>query len=505
MQGSRTLRAKLNVIVSVGTYFFQLLLSMAVRTVFIQKLGSEYLGLNGVLTSTLSMLSLADLGLDSIFVYSLFKPLTENDEDKVKGILNLYKRTYHVIFLIVLVFGLVLALFLPSIVGKKGMDLPSVYFIYFLFLANASFSYLLSYNRATLNANQEGYIVNGVTSVVLLVMNALQLVLLFLIPNPVIYASLQLLGTVTSNFVIWLIVMRRYPTLQDTSGYMVTRLEKVRIFKNSVGGFSSKIGSLIVFGSDNIILSLFTDLATVGIYSNYSVITNAIQTILKKVSSALTPSVGNLGVERDSEKNRIVLTEIIFILYILIACGYAIYLVVLSPFMRMWVGEKSVFDVQAETLISIVLILQLVRVPFWIYIDAFGLQWVQRWKSIIEAFVNIFLTLLFVGPFKLGVNGVLLGTILSTAMTVSWIEPFVIYKYPLKGNFQGVSELLCKFGLLFSIQTFLGYLGEAYLGGNSLISIMGKVATMLLLSAAMIILMFGRSNYFLVLKKRLFK
>ena len=169
-----------------------------------------------------------------------------------------------------------------------------------------------------------------------------------------------------------------------------------------------------------------------------------------------------------------------------------------------FIGEKSVFSVHTETLISIVLILQLVRVPFWIYIDAFGLQWVQRWKSIIEAFVNIFLTLLFVGPFKLGVNGVLLGTILSTAMTVSWIEPFVIYKYPLKGNFQGVSELLCKFGLLFGIQTFLGYLGEAYLGGNSLISIMGKVATMLLVSAAMIIIMFGRSNYFWVLKKRLF-
>lgn len=501
---NRTKRAKLNVMVTLITYFVQLFPSMIVRVVFIQKLGNDYLGLNGVLTSTLSMLSLVDLGLDSVFVYTLFQPLKEKDAKKVTAVMRLYRNTFRWIAIIVTVLGVILVAFLPEIIGNAGMKLPDVYTIYFLFLANTVSSYLLGYNRSVLNANQQGYIANGVTSLSFVVVNMAQLISLMIFKNPVLYVSIQLMGTIVSNVIITVIARHEFPFLKVTDRVLLDSSEKSKIFKNAVGGFSSKIGSLIVFGSDNIILSLFTNLATVGIYSNYSVITNAIQTILQKVSSALTPSVGYLGVERDSEKNRIVLTEIIFILYTLIAGGYAIYLVVLSPFMRMWVGEKSVFAVHTETLISIVLILQLVRVPFWIYIDAFGLQWVQRWKSIIEAFVNIFFTLLFIGPFKLGVNGVLLGTILSTAMTVSWIEPFVIYKYPLKGNFQGVSELLCKFGLLFGIQTFLGYLGEAYLGGNSLISIMGKVATMLLVSAAMIIIMFGRSNYFWVLKKRLF-
>ena len=190
---NRTKRAKLNVMVTLITYFVQLFLSMIVRVVFIQKLGNDYLGLNGILTSTLSMLSLVDSGLDSVFVYTLFQPLKEKDAKKITAVMRLYRNTFRWIAIIVTVLGVILVAFLPEIIGNAGMKLPDVYTIYFLFLANTVSSYLLGYNRSVLNANQQGYIVNGVTSLSFVVVNLALLISLMIFKNPGLYVSIQLM------------------------------------------------------------------------------------------------------------------------------------------------------------------------------------------------------------------------------------------------------------------------------------------------------------------------
>lgn len=493
---NRTKNAKLNILVSLLVYFVQLFLSMIVRLVFIQKLGAEYLGLNGVLTSTLSMLSVVDLGLDSIFVYSLFKPLYENNTDLVKSIMKLYRNTFRCIAVFILIIGSVLTLFLPDIVGSDGMKLKYVYIIYFLFLANSVGSYLLSYYRSILNANQQGYIVNGLTSASFIVISLVQLYELFQFSGPVLYVLIQLIGTLSMNFVIMLVARHYFPYLSEREVKKLPLKERNKIFKNSVGGFSSKIGSLVVFGSDNIILSVFSSLSIVGIYSNYVVITNAVQTIIQKISISITPSVGHLGVENDFEKNRKIFSELVFSLYTLVSFVYGIFITLLHPFMILWVGKKFVFSPLTELLIAIVLILQLVRVPFWIYIDAFGLQWVQRWKSVFEAMVNLALTLLFVWFFDFGINGVLFGTILSTVITVLWIEPFVVYKYPLNSNFSGIGSLLVRFGIVIIIQTtFHLYISHLRVP-DSLIFIVIHVLASLIVWALLIFVIFFRTGYF---------
>lgn len=502
---NRTSRARINVVVSLGSYIVQLLLSMVVRVFFIRKLGAEYLGLNGVLTSTLSMLSLVDLGLDSIFIFTLFRPLKDNNTELIKSIMRLYRDTFRIIAASVLIVGLGIAFFLPAIIGVKGMRLHYVYPIYFLFLANSVASYLMSYNRSIINANQQSFIVNGLTSAAFIGVNLFQLASLLLVPSPLIYVAIQLMGTIVMNLLITQIARHYFPFLRESKVVPLAHVDKVIIFKNSIGGFSSKVGSLIVFGSDNIILSIFSNLTVVGIYSNYTVITNAILALLQKISVSLTPSVGNLGVEDDPKRNRDILAEIIFILYAMIAVGYSAFVTLLSFFMIIWVGKGAVFPPLTELLIALVLILQLVRVPFWIYIDAFGLQWIQRWKSIIEAAVNLCLTLFFVWYFKMGVNGVLLGTILSTILTVSWIEPYIIYKYPLKGRFDGIISLLTKFGSIFLIQTVGAYLLNYYFVQRSFGIVLIKLLIILGVTFGLLGALFHRTNYLQKLSARLLK
>lgn len=445
MDVSRTRRSRLNVVVALGTYLLQLLLSMVLRVFFIKYLGTEYLGLNGVIVSTLSMMSLLDLGLDGVFIYFLYTPLAERNLDKARAILSLYRNIFRIIAIVIFVIGSGVYFFLPSIVGQTGMQLPGANLMYWLYLLNSLVSYLLTYNRSVLNANQEGYLVNGVTSGFLILVNVVQIVSLILGSGVVTYVGIQVIGTIFANIMITWIAKRKYPELSIGDAPSLSHEDIISIVKNSVGGFSSKIGSLVVNASDNILLSMFTNLVTVGMYSNYLVLTSAVTSIFQKISTSLTPSVGNLGAEGDVSRNRSVFSELSVTVYSVATIGILIFTILLPSFIKIWVGQHNLFSAGTTALISLNLLLQMLRVPFWVYIDAFGLQWVQRWKSVFEALVNILATLLFLVVFKMGVNGVLVGTVISTITTVMWIEPLVVYSYPLDKSFSGGLRIVLKY------------------------------------------------------------
>lgn len=353
-------------------------------------------------------------------------------------------------------------------------------------------------------ANQQGYIVNGVTSGSLILVGVLQLIGLIVFANPVLYVFTLLVGTVSMNFIIMMITIKQYPYLREKSVQRLERGLKVEIFKNSIGGFSGKVGTMIVSGSDNILLSIFTSLSIVGIYSNYVVLTIAVQAIVQKISVSVMPSVGNLGIERNYKKNLDIFLEIAFILFTIISLGYGIFVAMLHQFMLFWVGPKYVFPIITEILIAIVMVLQLVRVPFGICIDAFGLQWVQRWKSVIEAIANLVFTLTLIHFFHFGVNGILIGTILSTILTVLWIEPVIIYRFPLNRNFDGVGILFTQFGFIFFLQTVFAWYINIKISTSSLIDIVTIFSGSLIVWIVLMVVIFGKSIYLKKLKARIF-
>lgn len=172
--------------------------------------------------------------------------------------------------------------------------------------------------------------------------------------------------------------------------------------------------------------------------------------------------------------------------------------------MLFWIGSKYVFSITTELLIAIVMVLQLVRVPFGIYIDAFGLQWVQRWKSVIEAVANLIFTLTLIQFFHLGVNGILIGTILSTITTVLWIEPLIIYRFSLNRNFNGVGKLFTQFGLIFSIQTLFAWYINIKISSSNLIDIVTIFGSALIIWVALMGVIFGKSSYLKKIKTRIF-
>ena len=203
------------------------------------------------------------------------------------------------------------------------------------------------------------------------------------------------------------------------------------MIKNTLGGVSNKLGGIIVFASDNIILSMFVNLATVGLYSNYTMILNSFTGLIQKVLGTLTASIGNLSIE-SPKRSKDFFMHLNLLITIIAFFAVPQLLTLLRPFVFFWLGERFILSQYIVLLIIINFTLQLSRYPSLMYIDAYGLQWIQKWKSLIEATLNIFFSIIFLAVFHLGLAGIILSTILSTGLFVLWYEPFIVVRYALK-------------------------------------------------------------------------
>ncbi|MDM7530316.1 lipopolysaccharide biosynthesis protein [Lacticaseibacillus paracasei] len=429
-ENSRLLNSMRNIINTAFVFVITMVFTLVVRMFLSRTMGQTYVGLTGVLTSVVASFSLTDLGIDSVFVFLLYKPLADHDHAQLSALVRLFRKVYVIIGSAFITIGLIAIPFLHLLIGKQAMNLPHIYLIYVLFMLNTGLSYFFSYYRIVLNADQRYYVIARITLIVTAASNIAQIVSLILFKNFIVYVACLLISTLMINLVIAVIVRSRYPSMRRISaGENHVSLHVKEVLKrNTIGGISNKIGSLVVFSSDNILLANFTTLSIVGMYSNYSLITQGIASFVSKVISSITATIGNLGTEQNVERNSEVFISLSFGMNTLILVITLPLLLVFNAFMRFWIGSGSLLSSSAVLLIVINAMLQLARYPSLTFIDAFGLQWIQRWKSVIEALINLLVSLILLAVFHLGLEGVLLGTLASNIFVVTWYEPYIVLR-----------------------------------------------------------------------------
>ena len=240
MKKSRTQNAIFNSSISMIIQVLKIIVSFVNRSFFIYFLGIVYLGLNGLFTSILSMLSLAELGMTTAIAVSLYKPLAENDYSKVNSYMNLFKNIYIKISGIVGVLGLIISFFLPYLI--KDVDITAeIYIIYYLFLINAATSYLFTYKRTLLEADQKRYIIVTIDFFVFLIGSILQWLFLITTGNFIVYLLIMILMTISSNILISRKIERIYNYISDKEVKEVTKIEKRSFYRNVKGTVISKI------------------------------------------------------------------------------------------------------------------------------------------------------------------------------------------------------------------------------------------------------------------------
>ena len=447
------------------------LLGFATRMIFVKQLGDIYAGINGLCTSIVGLLSLAELGVGESINYKLYKPLAENNVEKLKSLMRLYRKIYCTIGAIIMIIGVALLPFLKFFLkASETESVDKLYLIYLLFVANSALSYFYSYKCALITSDQKRYIVNIYHYTFYSLMNIFQILILLKTKNFILYLLIMIACTVGQNIIISLRADRLYPFLKEKNISKLGDADINEIKKNTKALLYHKIGSQVVNSTDNILISKIIGLAVAGIYSNYSLVITAINTIVSQLFSALTASVGNLGATENEEKSEKILHRMLFgnFWFVCIICS-AFYSSVQLLVFQMFGGQRVLSNV---VLICIVINLYLynIRRTVWTFRDGYGLFWYDRYKAIVEALINLVVSIIL-GQ-KIGLVGILIGTIFSTVATSLWVEPYILYKYAFKknalnyfltlGKYTAVTGFMCiicrHVVLLLELSGYLGFI-----------------------------------------------
>ncbi len=408
-----------------------LIFPFAVRTVLIQKLGAEYLGLSSLFTSILQMLSLAELGFGSAVVFSLYKPVAERDTERICALVNLYKKIYRVVGIIILCLGLMIMPFLNSLIKGGYPNNINIYIVYLIQLFNTVFTYFLfAYKSVLLIAHQRSDITSKVNSVVYAIQYLAQIIVLLVFSNYYAYAAMVLFTTITNNIAISILVDKKYP--QYIAKGKVDLRTKKTIKRSVCGLLISKICQTTRNSLDSIFLSAFMGLDTVAIYTNYYSIMNAVFNIARIVATSITSSIGNSIVSEDVTKNYVDMRKFNFMFMIMIGWATACLTNLYQPFMRLWMGEQYMLPFSSVILFSIYFYALGLGVIRSLYSDAAGLWWANKYRAIAETIANIILN--FVLGKLFGVNGIIMATLISLLIINFGIGSNILFKQYFKNH-----------------------------------------------------------------------
>ena len=431
-----------------------LLFQILNRFIFVRTLSAEYLGVSGLFSNILSMLALAELGVGSAMTFSLYVPLVQHDVEKIKSLMHLYRNAYRVIGCIVLGLGLLMLPVYPFFISSQP-DISHLDLIYVFYVLNSSVSYFYSYKRSLIVSDQKKYIDSIVFYCRQAVMNVLQIAILFLTHNFILYLVCQFVCQFIENIVISSIADRMYPYLKEKNVEPLESDDLKMIRRNVSALVTHKIGGMVVNGTSSILISKFISLAVAGIYSNYLLITNALNSIVGQAFTAITGSVGNLEASENPDKILSVFHKIYFFNFYLIAFCAICLVCLFQPFISLWVGESYLLDNLTVIVFVINFYINGMRKAVLTFRDASASYYYDRYKPIVESIINLVLSIIFINLW--GLVGLLLATTVSTLSTCSWVEPFVLYRHVFFEKFRDFIKRFFTYAAIIVADTIIGF------------------------------------------------
>ena len=428
----RTRYSIINMLFNIGGQFLTMLLSFINRMVFIRCLSAEYLGVNGLFTDVLSILNFAELGIGTAMIFSMYEPAARDDERKLAQLMNLYKWMYRAVAASVLLFGIILLPFLPHLI-KGGEGIEHITLIYMMYVFSSACSYLLNYKSSIYQAYQKNYICTGWTLVCECIRTVVQIVALLLTGNFILYLAIQLVVQFIPNIIISHMVDKEFPYLKECRE-LPEKEERNSILKN-IGAMSMhKLATVIVRNTDSLLMSSFIGLATVGLYSNYRLVINALNNLMGKFAVAFSGSIGNFAVMENSDRLYKVYKEMDFMFFVMSAYLTGGLMMLFNSFITLLFGGGYCFPMTTVMVIVAEFYITRMRQTNLLFREAMGLFWNDRYKAVVESIINLVASLVLVRQY--GVTGIIGGTIISSLCTCVWVEPYIFLKYGVQDAWQ---------------------------------------------------------------------
>lgn len=403
-----------------------LILGFVVRSVFVKTLAEDYLGVNGLFTNILQVLSFAELGIGNAIVFSLYKPIREKNSQRIRQYVSFYKSAYRVIGGVVAVIGLMLVPFLDVIIVDKP-DIPdNLTVIYLLYLANTVLSYFLVWKRTFMTANQERYIGTVVEQIFTIIQVIVQIILLKATHNFILYLATMIISNQIRNLVISKICSKRYPVVNEKPEAPLTKEEKKSVFDNVKALLVYKLSGVALGSTDSILIQAIINFRSVSLYSNYSMIIVNFRLLANQLLNGITASVGDLNAGNDNKAKENVFFRLLFLscwLYGLLCVGFV---TVVNNLIDVWLGSEFVLSMGVVFAIAFSFYVEGMQFAGYTYRTTMGLFKESVAAPVAGAILNIVLSIIL-GKL-MGMEGIFLATGLSRLLTTTWVDGYLVFK-----------------------------------------------------------------------------
>lgn len=494
MKLERSKNAARNIVYGSISKIYTLLVPFLMRTALIYLLGMEYAGLNSLFSSILTVLNLAELGVGSALIFSMYEPLANDDTEKICALMQLYKIYYRIIGLVILVIGVACTPFLPYLVKS---DLPSdmnLYILFYINLASTVVTYwLFAYKNCLINVHQRNDISDKISLVINTLTYIVQFIMLVLTKNYYAYIIVTLFFGVVNNIVTSIIVDKKYP--QYKARGKLSKEETKSINKRVRDLFTAKIGGIVSGSADTIVISAFLGLSQLSLYQNYFFIVNSVMGFVTLISNSCRSGIGNSIVTESNEKNYNDLNRLTFIFAWIAIFSTSCFAVLFQPFIELWVGKENLLSYSMVILFCIYFYVNVIQSLLLLYKDASGIWHKDRFRPLITSLTNLGLNLIMVQ--FCGLYGVLLSTVLSILVVgMPWLLKNLSETIFCRSMKDYLYQLF-KYTALCIVITALTIAATYFVTFDSLIlTIIVRALICIVLPNAVLYLVFRKSAYF---------
>jgi O-antigen/teichoic acid export membrane protein len=448
-----------------------MVLNFVVRTVFIYTLGKQYLGINGLFSDILSMLSLANLGIGTAIVYRLYAPLAHRDLHRVRVLVKFYKLAYKLIGCVIFGLGLLVIPFLPVLIkdyatladrGIHGVQ------VFILFLINSAASYwFLAYRTSVINANQERYLVQIFNVIAHVLTCIAKILILVLIRDFMVYTAVGIGIGIAVSLVRGVYAKRLHPEFFGKEQDSLSKQEITEMLKDCGALLIFNINGVVIKASDNMVLSAFIGLETVGLYSNYLLFYHTCISVFSQILTSFKASLGNLYATAAAATRFRFFKISSFLMAVVFGTAAVGVAVCSNELIMVWIGSDYVIPQPLSILFGIELYFVGVLNSLGQMRHVSGIFRQMWFRPILSMIVNIVVSIVLAQVW--GVCGVTVGTIATYVLTNYLFDPHLIYKYTFEGykpvsdyyvrslTYLAILTAICAVDMLICSHFFVGH------------------------------------------------
>lgn len=455
-------------------------------------MGTELVGMNGVISNVIAMLSVTELGVSTAIVYHLYSALVHQNEREVAALMNLYRKAYYVFAAVLAVLGLAVTPFVHLFMENETYSIGYVRVLYLLWLLRTVVSYPLSYKKSLLIADQNEYVVSILTIFANIIGYSAIILFVTLTRRYLPALITAIIGESVLNLWVGWYVDRKYPFLPKMRKEKPDDILISKIIADLKNVFVSKLSLNLLNGTDNLIISGFINVATVGLFNNYGLITRSVGNIIRALATSIQPGIGNLFVEEDNEKNYKVLRQMTFLFFLIVAVAACGLYVLIDPFVAdIWLEPSFKMDPISVFLAVSTCILQGIGQPIAVVMGVSGLFEREKTLSIATAVVNLVVSLALVVPFRTA--GVLLGTCLSYVIQIVY-RVYVFFHEYIKMNEKRYVIDLIEYGVMIVVEVMLAKLIVQFIYVPSLLRFVACAGICVAVPMAINLVVFGKTS-----------